>query len=95
MNSSARRAQLRIRPHRPLATSANAFVAQGFGAFAVSISSAVVEGDVVVAEVIVGCNGADNAALLQAHLDDERLWHAFIGACFVGGACDVERSVVA
>lgn len=85
-----RRAEVKIRAQK--ADVDAAAVAAGFGACVVSVDHVVCEGGVVFCAVVVDSAGAKEAALLDAHADDDRLWNAWIAAQFIGGVCDVVRS---
>lgn len=69
-----------------------AIVKAGFGACAVSVDEVVVVDGAVSCVVVVDSAGANEAALLDAHADDDRLCNAWIAAQFIGGVCDVVRS---
>ena len=86
-----RRADVKIKPQKASASVDAAFVKAGFGACAVSVDEFVFDG-VVSCVVVVDSAGAKEAALLDAHADDDRLWNAWIAAQFIGGLCDVVRS---
>ena len=71
-----RRADVKIKPQKASASVDAAFVKAGFGSCAVSVDEFVFDG-VVSCVVVVDSAGAKEAALLDAHADDDRLWNIF------------------